>query len=85
MDGKGKALFPGFVNTHTHLFQVLLKGLTTDMVLTDWARALTIPSSTKVDFEGDPRGGSSWLRRSDKVRDDHHHRLQLSASGPEII
>ncbi|EQI36278.1 amidohydrolase family protein [Clostridioides difficile Y184] len=27
IDAKGKVLFPGFINTHNHLFQTLLKGL----------------------------------------------------------
>jgi hypothetical protein len=33
VDGKRRIVMPGMVNTHTHLFQTLLKGLGDDMVL----------------------------------------------------
>ena len=36
IDATDKALFPGFINTHSHLFQVLLKGLGRDKLLFDW-------------------------------------------------
>ena len=36
MDLDGKVVFPGFINTHNHLFQTLLKGLGDDMALSDW-------------------------------------------------
>lgn len=38
IDADGKAVFPGLINTHTHLFQVLLKGLGDDRILFDWLR-----------------------------------------------
>ena len=31
VDCGGKIIFPGFINTHNHLFQTLLKGLGDDM------------------------------------------------------
>lgn len=45
IDGKGKVVFPGLINTHNHLFQVLLKGLGDDMVLKDWLEFMTFPST----------------------------------------
>ncbi len=33
---EGKYVFPGLINTHTHLFQVLTKGLGKDRLLWDW-------------------------------------------------
>jgi 5-methylthioadenosine/S-adenosylhomocysteine deaminase len=36
IDGRGKVLYPGFVSTHTHLFQSLLKGLGRDKPLFEW-------------------------------------------------
>jgi len=36
IDAEGKTVFPGFVNTHVHLFQILLKGLGRDKTLFDW-------------------------------------------------
>ena len=39
VDGTNKALFPGFINSHGHLFQNLLKGLGRDRKLLDWLNA----------------------------------------------
>ncbi len=36
MDLAGKVVFPGFVSTHSHLFQTMLKGLGRDKNLLDW-------------------------------------------------
>jgi 5-methylthioadenosine/S-adenosylhomocysteine deaminase len=36
IDGRDQYIFPGFVNTHTHLFQNGLKGLGRDKLLFDW-------------------------------------------------
>ena len=39
---------PGMVNTHTHLFQTLLKGLGDDMVLKKWFTCMTAPSAVHL-------------------------------------
>ena len=39
LDGRGKYLYPGFISTHTHLFQTLLKGLGRDKPLFQWLDA----------------------------------------------
>lgn len=44
-DCSGKILFPGFINTHNHLFQTLLKGLGDDMILKDWLATMTFPAA----------------------------------------
>lgn len=36
LDGRDRFVFPGFINTHTHLFQNALKGLGRDKTLFDW-------------------------------------------------
>jgi 5-methylthioadenosine/S-adenosylhomocysteine deaminase len=36
IDFHGKVLFPGLINTHTHLFQNILKGLGSGYVLEEW-------------------------------------------------
>lgn len=36
INGAGKGIFPGFINTHTHLYQELLKGRGADMSLENW-------------------------------------------------
>ena len=48
VDLGGKVVFPGFVNTHNHLFQTLLKGLGDDMVLKDWLSTMTFPAATHL-------------------------------------
>jgi 5-methylthioadenosine/S-adenosylhomocysteine deaminase len=44
IDATGKLIFPGLVNTHTHLYQTLLKGLGDDLPLMEWLDACTLPS-----------------------------------------
>ncbi len=50
-DLSGHILFPGFVSTHNHLFQTLLKGLGDDMVLKDWLETMTFPAATNLRYE----------------------------------
>ncbi len=40
----GALIFPGLVDTHTHLYQTLLKGLGDDLPLMEWLDACTLPS-----------------------------------------
>lgn len=47
-DCSGKILFPGFINTHNHLFQTLLKGLGDDMALKDWLATMTFPAAAHL-------------------------------------
>ncbi len=48
VDTTGRVVLPGLVNTHTHLFQTLLKGLGDDRVLADWFTAMTGPSAVEL-------------------------------------
>jgi 5-methylthioadenosine/S-adenosylhomocysteine deaminase len=48
IDASGKFVFPGLVNTHTHSFQALLKGLGDDKPYTDWFPQVTGPSAAKL-------------------------------------
>ncbi|MDA3939935.1 MAG: amidohydrolase [Spirochaetia bacterium] len=48
IDGTGKIIFPGLINTHNHLFQTLLKGLGDDLNLADWLAQMTFPSSAHL-------------------------------------
>lgn len=43
LDAKGKVVLPGFVNTHTHLFQNLLKGRRDDLPLFEWVSDVQMP------------------------------------------
>jgi 5-methylthioadenosine/S-adenosylhomocysteine deaminase len=51
VDCAGRVVLPGFVNTHTHLFQTLLKGLGDDRVLSDWFLTMTGPSAVQLTAE----------------------------------
>lgn len=51
IDAEGKIIFPGFINTHNHLFQTLLKGLGDDMVLKDWLATMTFPAAKHISRE----------------------------------
>jgi 5-methylthioadenosine/S-adenosylhomocysteine deaminase len=44
VDATGRLVFPGLINTHTHLLQTFLKGLGEGLRLYDWVRAVTGPS-----------------------------------------
>ena len=48
LDCSGKIVMPGMVNTHTHLFQTLLKGLGDDMVLKKWFACMTGPAAVHL-------------------------------------
>lgn len=47
-DLRGQAVFPGLVNTHTHLFQVGVKGLGEDMPVQEWVRVVTAPTAIHI-------------------------------------
>lgn len=49
--GADAVLLPGFVNTHTHLFQTLLKGLGDDRSLHRWLVEMTIPAGAVLTAE----------------------------------
>jgi len=48
LDCTGRVIIPGLINTHTHLFQTLLKGLGDDRVLKDWFTTMTAPSAVEL-------------------------------------
>lgn len=51
IDCSGKIIFPGFINTHNHLFQTLLKGLGDDMALKEWLATMTFPAARYLEPE----------------------------------
>lgn len=48
IDAQGMVAFPGFVNTHVHCFQSLLKGLGADMPLIGWLNSSVQPFGVRV-------------------------------------
>lgn len=48
IDATGRALFPGLLNIHTHLFQAAVKGLGEDMPVEQWVQAVTFPTAAVI-------------------------------------
>lgn len=48
IDAKNKYIFPGLINTHTHLFQTLFKGRGRDLKLIEWLNASIRPNLSKL-------------------------------------
>jgi 5-methylthioadenosine/S-adenosylhomocysteine deaminase len=48
LDCAGRIIMPGMVNTHTHLFQTLLKGFGDDMALKQWFTCMTGPAAVHL-------------------------------------
>ena len=48
IEGRGRTVFPGLINTHMHLFQSLLKGLGADKQLYDWLSTMISPSADEL-------------------------------------
>jgi 5-methylthioadenosine/S-adenosylhomocysteine deaminase len=48
IDGRRLVMFPGLINTHTHSFQSLIRGLGDDKVLKDWLHEVTLPAAANL-------------------------------------
>lgn len=51
IEGRGRVVFPGLINTHMHLFQSLLKGLGADKQLYDWLSSVIAPGADELSEE----------------------------------
>ena len=51
IDAKGMLLLPGLINAHTHIFQILYKGLGDDAALSDWLWKCVYPMSLYLTAE----------------------------------
>ncbi len=58
LQGTGRALVPGFVNAHTHLYQSMLKGRRDDLPLVEWCEEVTFPFVRRVLEDAWHRGGT---------------------------
>lgn len=47
IDARGKAVLPGFVNTHTHVPMTLFRGIADDRDLMDWLQHFIFPAEAK--------------------------------------
>jgi len=68
LDASGKAVIPGLINAHTHLYQNFLKGLRDDVGLVDWCNATLFPAGYAVHqrhwLGGDETCGYQWAMLS---------------------
>lgn len=48
IDCRGKILFPGFINAHTHLYQCFLRGKTDSVALKSWNEEVIFPFADRV-------------------------------------
>jgi 5-methylthioadenosine/S-adenosylhomocysteine deaminase len=48
IDSTGRYVFPGLINTHTHLFQTFMKGLGEGLPLYQWIDEITAPSTVAM-------------------------------------
>jgi len=51
IDASGKAVIPGLINAHTHLYQNLLKGRQDNLPLVEWCRDVTFPLCELIEKE----------------------------------
>ena len=66
LDGRNRAVIPGLVNAHTHLYQSMLKGRRDDLSLVDWCEQVTFPFVRRVLHrawrEGKTEIGALWSK-----------------------
>lgn len=48
LDAGGMLLIPGLINAHTHIYQILYKGLGDDAALSDWLKKCVYPMSLNL-------------------------------------
>ena len=53
LDARNRVIFPGLINTHSHFFQIMLKGMGADLPLLDWAMEVPVPFGPKITPEID--------------------------------
>src|SRR5215831_8660204 len=58
IDGRGMIVMPGFVDTHDHLWQCLIRGCATDASLFGWLGRCVFPLSTSPINEADGYAGT---------------------------
>lgn len=51
INGKGKLVMPGLINTHTHIPMTLLRGYGDDMALSSWLKERIWPVESKLDSQ----------------------------------
>ncbi len=89
IDAAGKVVFPGLINTHTHSFQTLLKGLETDTGLDRWLKNVITPSVAEVNeleaYYGAVLSGLDAVRSGTTTIADYQYAQYLYDLNPAAI
>jgi 5-methylthioadenosine/S-adenosylhomocysteine deaminase len=85
IDARGKVVMPGLVNAHTHLFQVLIRGVYEHLPFRDWLRSIYHCGRilTEEDCYVSARLGSVEALRSGVTTLVDHHFLNRGLALPE--
>ena len=84
IDAAGRTLMPGLVNSHTHLFQTLLRGVYENLPFSEWLRRIYYCglALTEDDFLIAARLGAVESLRSGTTTVVEHHFLNGAADAP---
>lgn len=90
IDASKKVIFPGFVNAHTHMFQVLLRNLAVDMDLLEWLKKSIWPMLFSFEEEDVYVGGLLGCIENIKsgvtcIIDNHYGGRYYDAVGKAMI
>ncbi len=66
IDGRMKAVIPGLINSHTHLFQSFLRGLADDRPLLEWLNTAIFPTAKHL--RGDEAHAAARLGLIENIR-----------------
>ncbi|MBQ4162299.1 MAG: amidohydrolase [Parabacteroides sp.] len=87
IDGKNKALIPGFVNAHTHAAMTLFRGFGDDMPLKAWLEEKIWPSEAKLTSEdvywGTKLACLEMIKSGTTTFFDMYHKFSASAKAIE--
>jgi 5-methylthioadenosine/S-adenosylhomocysteine deaminase len=89
IDGRGRAVFPGFSNTHTHAAMVLFRGYTDDVPLRQWLEEKIWPLERHLTAEhvraGAALAGLEMLSSGTTAFHDMYFQPQATASAVEQL
>lgn len=87
IDGKRKALIPGFVNAHTHAAMTLFRGFGDDMALMSWLEQKIWPNEDKLTYEdmywGTKLACLEMIKSGTTTFSDMYHQYEATADAVE--
>ena len=89
IDGRGKALLPGFVNTHTHAAMTLFRGYADDMDLQRWLSTKIWPAEARLTPEavywGTKLACLEMLRSGTTCFNDMYFHMDMAAKAVDEV